>query len=298
MSTKLRNNPFQLVKTAQAQRKAQEVANRGRPTSEAPWLQAVRLHPPAASPLPYVVPTQVGHFNSAADAAATTRAQMESVSQVRRTRARERLAVYTKAAPAIAYPEDSLRTRFYAAHPFELLKPRNLVESVIEKEAEAAADQALVPPLVNAESVIQRTLHYMHHDNLAESVAYDRALSEFYEFRRDQEKEQFTDEERKRQELLKKLDALMKLHRNSEEQASDVTVVAVEGKEALEAQVAHINRKLAHKSVDWFTQREEAELAESKAYLDQLDKEREEKREVQEKMAQFEARNLKKDAPF
>ncbi|KAJ3059199.1 hypothetical protein HDU99_006456 [Rhizoclosmatium hyalinum] len=54
-------------------------------------------------------------------------------------------------------------------------------------------------------------------------------------------------------------------------------------------------KKLEHKQVSWFREREAEQLAKSKEFLDKLEKEREEKRQLQDKMAQFEARNMKKE---
>lgn len=41
-------------------------------------------------------------------------------------------AQVTKKAPVIQYPEDSIRERFYKEHPFELMRPRMIIE--VEEE--------------------------------------------------------------------------------------------------------------------------------------------------------------------
>ncbi|KAJ3242002.1 mitochondrial ribosomal small subunit component [Chytriomyces hyalinus] len=296
MSTKLRlpNNPQRIVQTSQQQLlAAAAAASRGRGGASSPpspvWLHAVRMFPPAPPPLPYVVPSRVGHFGATEAAAKTAEKQIQSVQSPHRTQRAALRPVYTKTAPAIVYPEDALRKQFYNAHPFELLRPRVLIENV-DALAGKSSSESLVPEEVSGETVVQTAVRYASTEKIPLSDAYNRALSEFYAVRREQEQAQHMDATRNRLELLKKLDALKKLQKDLSPEA------AQESRFELTTEMANIEKMMEHKQVSWFKERESEQLAESKAFLDVLDKEREEKRQLQDKMSQFDSRNMKKDA--
>ncbi|ORY49533.1 hypothetical protein BCR33DRAFT_713840 [Rhizoclosmatium globosum] len=138
---KLRNNPHAILQTQQAQRLVAEATSRGGNVRNAAWVAAVARHPPAPAALPYVVPSAVGHFGHAAAAERTAAAQLASVEQPSRRRMLK--PQYTKTAPQIVYPEDSLRQAFYATHPFERLRPRALVEHAEDLKAGTSSDDSV-----------------------------------------------------------------------------------------------------------------------------------------------------------
>lgn len=115
----------------------------------------------------------------------------------------------------LEHKEDKLRWEFFNDHPWELARPRIVLENDgrdIEKwdwshplcrpqntqspqgKAEAKAwegkqnEQACRP--LNGEAVVQRQRWLMQNDDLAEAAAYDKARKEFYRARHAQEVEQ------------------------------------------------------------------------------------------------------------
>ncbi|CCJ30740.1 unnamed protein product [Pneumocystis jirovecii] len=83
----------------------------------------------------------------------------------------------------ITYPEDRLRKKFFKDHPWELARPRNLIE-YDGKDAENYDWSQLNQKTksLDGESVVQRQLWLMTHSKpkQAEEEAYAKALSEFY----------------------------------------------------------------------------------------------------------------------
>jgi small subunit ribosomal protein S23 len=90
----------------------------------------------------------------------------------------------------IRYEEDSLRKRFFADHPWELARPRTLVETNGDQHAHADWSTGIKQPgiPVSGESVVQRQLWLLQ--NVADITvpeAYDIARKEFYVVRRKQQ---------------------------------------------------------------------------------------------------------------
>lgn len=88
------------------------------------------------------------------------------------------------------YEEDNLRKRFFADHPWELARPRTLVETDGNQHARAdwstGIKQRGIP--VSGESVVQRQLWLLHNvPDLTVPEAYDVARKEFYTVRRRQQ---------------------------------------------------------------------------------------------------------------
>ncbi|RPB05093.1 mitochondrial ribosomal protein [Choiromyces venosus 120613-1] len=85
----------------------------------------------------------------------------------------------------IQYPEDRLRTQFYRDHPWELARPRILVEN--DGKDYLKCDWSKMPqkgkPL-DGESVVQRQLWLRGNDpEMTAEKAYDTARKEFYDLR-------------------------------------------------------------------------------------------------------------------
>lgn len=90
----------------------------------------------------------------------------------------------------ITYEEDLLRQRFYRDHPWELARPRVLVETTGDSHASADWSRGLEQPNIplSGESVVQRQLHLLQSvPDITESEAYDIARREFYLLRRQEQ---------------------------------------------------------------------------------------------------------------
>ncbi|KAL2833408.1 37S ribosomal protein S25, mitochondrial [Aspergillus cavernicola] len=85
----------------------------------------------------------------------------------------------------IKYEEDQLRSEFFRDHPWELARPRILIESS-GKDFEHFDWSRLQQPgkRLDGESVVQRQLWLLNNvPNISKSAAYDTARREFYRLR-------------------------------------------------------------------------------------------------------------------
>ncbi|ETN40247.1 uncharacterized protein HMPREF1541_04523 [Cyphellophora europaea CBS 101466] len=90
----------------------------------------------------------------------------------------------------LRYEEDTLRKQFFSDHPWELARPRTLVETDGKQYARAnwstGIKQRGLP--VSGESVVQRQLWLLHNvPDITVPEAYDIARKEFYAVRRRQQ---------------------------------------------------------------------------------------------------------------
>ncbi|KAL8945917.1 MAG: hypothetical protein Q9222_007612, partial [Ikaeria aurantiellina] len=90
----------------------------------------------------------------------------------------------------IVYEEDHLRREFYGDHPWELARPRVVLENDgrdAERKDWSLATQPDRP--IDGESVIQRQLHLLQHSQppMTSAKAYDIARKEFYDLRLQQD---------------------------------------------------------------------------------------------------------------
>lgn len=100
--------------------------------------------------------------------------------------------------PKLRFIEDSLRKIFYKQHPWELSRPKNLIENSgneIEKCNWSHMLQLNKP--LDGESVVQRTLWLFKNEsnNLTPFEAYDKARFEFYKLRMIEEMESHVSKE-------------------------------------------------------------------------------------------------------
>ncbi|KAG9190528.1 37S ribosomal protein [Alternaria panax] len=84
----------------------------------------------------------------------------------------------------IAYPEDKLRSEFFGDHPWELARPRLVVENS-GNDSKNYDWSSIVQPgkQLDGESVVQRQMWLMKHASLSKASAYDLARREFYQHR-------------------------------------------------------------------------------------------------------------------
>ncbi|KAK6517243.1 mitochondrial ribosomal small subunit component [Arthrobotrys megalospora] len=84
----------------------------------------------------------------------------------------------------IQYPEDDLRKTFFADHPWELARPRILVEDGGNDNLNHDWSKLQQPGrALDGESVVQRQMWLMEYKELSTSEAYDVARKEFYRLR-------------------------------------------------------------------------------------------------------------------
>lgn len=85
---------------------------------------------------------------------------------------------------AMVFPEDKLRTEFFGDHPWELARPRLVVEDS-GNDAKNWDWSGIVQKgkQLDGESVVQRQMWLMRHAGLSKAAAYDRARHEFYAHR-------------------------------------------------------------------------------------------------------------------
>ncbi|KAK9238158.1 mitochondrial ribosomal protein S25-domain-containing protein [Lipomyces kononenkoae] len=145
-------------------------------TGEPAWFKAVLAHPP------------------------TTADAVQRVDIVKLRQKHPRLSVKKLMRPMnIVYHEDRIRSLFYSQHPWELTRPRIVVEqdaldfqrhdwSKLEQENKA----------LDGESVVQRTLWLEKNKGLRLDAAYDIARKEFYSLRVKETIERQTAEEEAR----------------------------------------------------------------------------------------------------
>ncbi|GAA5795675.1 mitochondrial ribosomal protein S25 [Helicostylum pulchrum] len=94
---------------------------------------------------------------------------------------------------AIVYPEDKLRRQFFKDHPFELARPKVLVENdlgINRIDYSKLMLEGMHPSQIDGEAVIKYQLHLMIHENMPEKKAYAKATSEFYDIRAQQEEDE------------------------------------------------------------------------------------------------------------
>ncbi|KAI1139574.1 mitochondrial ribosomal protein [Hypoxylon sp. FL0543] len=92
----------------------------------------------------------------------------------------------------IVYEEDELRKTFYKDHPWELARPRMIIEMDGKDAQRYDWSKGLIQPGMPlcGESVVQRQLWMMHNiPDMTKEKAYDLARKEFYALRQEEEVE-------------------------------------------------------------------------------------------------------------
>ena len=90
----------------------------------------------------------------------------------------------------IRYEEDELRKQFFGDHPWELARPRVLLETTGDDAKNADWSKGLQQPglRIDGESVVQRQLHLLQTvPDITVSQAYDKVRKQFYDLRRQQD---------------------------------------------------------------------------------------------------------------
>ncbi|EJS43317.1 rsm25p [Saccharomyces arboricola H-6] len=93
--------------------------------------------------------------------------------------------------PKLTFVEDRLRALFYQQHPWELSRPKILVENEIGDENYDWSHMLQLGKLLDGESVIQRTMYLLKTKQYKSTVeAYDHARYEFYALRMQEDMQQ------------------------------------------------------------------------------------------------------------
>ncbi|KAI1007277.1 hypothetical protein K3495_g943 [Podosphaera aphanis] len=88
----------------------------------------------------------------------------------------------------IEYEEDKLRREFYSDHPWELARPRVVLENdgTDSNNYDWSHIEQLGKPL-DGESVVQRQLWLIENEGMTKTAAYDKARKEFYDLRQSED---------------------------------------------------------------------------------------------------------------
>lgn len=181
----LKRSPFKLLKNIDQKIKS------GILTTKPPWYDAMALVPMAPMPSAYEDTAKSGAFGGIDVSIGDSQLNF-SVNSTRKIQKRKNVSVVpVKMCQEIEYPEDRIRTKFYSSHPFELNRPRSLIDdehSLLNRNW-SSIHGGNIPAPVTGESVIQFTLYLMSEKggSLKEDVAYELALDEFYKVRRNEE---------------------------------------------------------------------------------------------------------------
>ncbi|KAF9871219.1 37s ribosomal protein rsm25 [Colletotrichum karsti] len=132
---------------------------------EPPWYQVMRDIPPAE-----ILTRPVAAYNSPVG-----------------TKQRKPRNIYKP--PRIVHEEDTLRTNFYRDHPWELARPRVILETDGKDFQRCDWSRGIRQPGIQltGENVVQRQLWLMHNTELNRDQAYDKARKEFYALRQEEE---------------------------------------------------------------------------------------------------------------
>ncbi|KAI8052381.1 mitochondrial ribosomal protein S25 [Syncephalis plumigaleata] len=132
------------------------------------WLSAVKQYPPGR---------QLFEYRSLIRVRSKQRQRLGAALSTRRVTKRYKPV----RPPVIVYPEDALRRRFYQDHPYELSRPRLLLErdGHNRRDWTRLCQEGESP---TGEHVVQYQLYLMS-TGLPENEAYAQATSEFYAIR-------------------------------------------------------------------------------------------------------------------
>ncbi|KAK9468186.1 mitochondrial ribosomal protein S25 [Lipomyces arxii] len=84
----------------------------------------------------------------------------------------------------LVYPEDEIRKLFYEQHPWELSRPRILIErDALDFRRQDWSKLQQLYQQVDGESVVQRTMWIAENEGLDKMEAYNKARKEFYKIR-------------------------------------------------------------------------------------------------------------------
>ena len=152
------------------------------------WLYALADVPPAQI-LTRQQPQQHSVTQIRTQTLADGRTEQVAIEAPGRTKKSGKKASRLFAPVEIKYEEDELRKQFFQDHPWELARPRTVLETTGDQHKESDYSTGLRQPGVplSGESVIQRQLYLLENTpDITREESYDIARREFYILRRQQ----------------------------------------------------------------------------------------------------------------
>lgn len=153
------------------------------------WVDAVADIPPAQIlTRPQAVQHPITHTRTKTLPNGTTQQYTIAIEQKKSKSATKNRHLFTP--HKIRYEEDSLRRRFFSDHPWELARPRVVLETDGNQQKNADWSKALMQPgiALSGESVVQRQLWLLENvPDITLAQSYDIARKEFYALRRREE---------------------------------------------------------------------------------------------------------------
>ncbi|KAG1056321.1 hypothetical protein G6F46_002960 [Rhizopus delemar] len=153
------------------------------------WLPVVQSIPPG----PSIIRSQNEQVNVSGQSELEKALFTQQQTKTRLRHSQKHLRTPPPRPRAIVYPEDKLRKQFYKDHPFELARPKVLVENelgVNRTDFSKLMLDGMHPSQIDGEAVIKYQLYLMVNEKMPERKAYAKATSEFYEIRARQEEEE------------------------------------------------------------------------------------------------------------
>ncbi|KAI9361649.1 mitochondrial ribosomal protein S25-domain-containing protein [Zopfochytrium polystomum] len=275
------NNPYKILKAARARLPAQSQKSPA-------WMNALAKFPPGPFPMRQVVPSEVGQFISPGAVERFAHDQeLASRNPHRSKRPRMNphpLAVSSKP-PLIVYPEDKLRERFYSEHPFEMTRPKSVLETEEGLEGRKTMKESLNDNWTNVsgEDVVRRAQFLMTAEGGGhkEETAYNLALALFYRVRSEEERMAEVERFRKK-EQLKRAAAVSGTTAETTGERQGPAVTSPNAPDESEDE---------HFEIKWFRERETEEIEEGVRFAKEVQSRIDQRQKVQSEVAQFEARN-------
>lgn len=153
------------------------------------WVDAIADIPPAqvlTRPQPHQHP--MTHTRTKTLPNGSTQQYFISIDQKKSKAASKNRHLFTP--HKLRYEEDSLRRRFFSDHPWELARPRVVLETDGNQQKNADWSKGLMQPgiALSGESVVQRQLWLLENiPDITLAQSYDMARKEFYALRRREE---------------------------------------------------------------------------------------------------------------
>ncbi|PRT54081.1 37S ribosomal protein S25, mitochondrial [Wickerhamiella sorbophila] len=182
------------LRTSQLMRAGSNIRGGRTAVSEPAWYKVVLANPPTHQLLP--------KLRKLKEYVEVARAQPEVNTRTGMYTTRIKAKFNTRAGhlyklSKIEYPEDKIRRLFYTNHPWEMARPRNMIENSGRSVADCDWSNMRQPTLrLSGENVVQRTLWlasqpaYMKEHGKDWYEAYKQARLEFYRLRIDENAKQ------------------------------------------------------------------------------------------------------------
>lgn len=261
---KLKRNPFHLRKYVD------NLIASGKIQNTPPWYAAVSMYPMAPQPTRHITPSQVGQFNTTKPVAHLQLKNSQSSCR------NKQYAPRFSEPEEIIFPEDEIRNHFYKWHPFELLRPKFMMD---DQKSLKPRDWSTIyggdiTDKLTGENVVQHTLFLMSEKggSLSRPDAYAKALDAFYKERASQEQKE------------------LKLKQIALEAGANSETTTIE-KESLKDLMAEFDDdEVLKKTTNHILRLEHAQILDGNEFSKELMQERDNRKAMNERMNFFEKR--------